>query len=83
MEAVSIKELLLSGNSIDVALFIVCPHCGGLATYKVTQKGGPYGTDRTYEENCRKCYQENGKATGKKMVKMPLQELVTAIRDCG
>jgi hypothetical protein len=81
MQNLNLQELLIAGKSVDVVLFIVCPHCQGLATYKHTLKGGPYGIDRTYDENCRRCYQEHGKATGKKMVKMSLQELVTAIRD--
>ena len=81
VEDLNIKKLC--NDDVDVALFVTCSHCQGLATYKLTLKGGPYGTDRTYDENCRKCYQENGKATGKRMVKVPLSDLVRGIKASG
>jgi len=81
MQTVNIQELILGGANIDVALFVVCPRCMGVGTYEQKFLGGPYGIDQIHQENCGKCYKENGKATGKMMVRTSLRDLVGIIKE--
>lgn len=73
---INIKELLESGTDVDVAFFVTCDSCLGEAKIPVFSKGGPYGMDRNGLETCRRCYQRSGK----KLVKVKLSEVVTAVR---
>jgi hypothetical protein len=80
MSEVNLSELLLSGNTgVDVAFFIPCPHCVGQGRIPMFLEGGPHGVDQNWLETCRHCYKEYGRATGKKLVKVPLADLVSYV----
>lgn len=80
---VSLKDLLLLSGypDIDVALLIPCENCKGQGSYPMHLSGGPYGFDQSWIEQCPHCFKEYGKPTGKRLVKVPLMELVSFIRE--
>ena len=79
MNKVNLGSLLDGDTDIDIAIFTSCDYCGGRGVVNYQYRGGPWGLDQTLTENCAHCHKEYGAATGKRLVKVPLSELVSYI----